>query len=508
MADFFKQLLRQLNDIWTRLTTGQKIITASVVTLTFVGFVGLVVWAGWSGKSSSYMTLFSSLDLAESGSIVEQLKAGGYEYKIENDGRTLTVPKKDVYELRMNFAKLGMPKSGGIGYEIFDKTNLGMTDFVQHLNYRRALEGEIARTIEILEEVEKARIHIVIPKETIFIEKQKEPTASVVLKLKPGVRLKEQQIVGIANLVAYSVEGLKPKNVSILDTEGNSLSNAYGSNELAERTSNQLQLQNKVEGALSKKAQEMLEGVLGPNKANVKVSVDLDFEQTTRTEEKFDPESKVVRSEERNEESSANTPTSTNEKRENSITNYEINKTVANIIGAVGTVKKLSISVAVDGIYRTKADGVREYQTRPAEEMLKIEDLVKNAVGYDANRGDQVVVYNLQFDNEFIDTERAAMEKDAQREMYMEILKGAVIVAIILLFIFFLRSVARTIIDAMNPPVPEFVGVGETAVEEEIPMETKRTNELIEKVELISKDDPQAVANIIKGWLAESAPSL
>jgi len=507
MSDFFKQLLRQLNDIWTRLSTGQKIISTSVVVLTFGGLIALIVWAGGSGGGSAYGTLFSSVDLSESATVIEQLKKGGYEYKIENDGRTIVVPKKNLYELRMMFAKMGLPKSGQIGYEIFDKTNLGMTDFVQHLNYKRALEGEIGSTIQYLSEVEKARVHIVIPKETIFIERQQEATASVVLKLKPGARLTEQQIVGIANLVAFSVEGLKRKNISILDADGNQLSDAYGDNEIAERTSNQLQMQTRVEQTLNKKAMEMLDGVLGPNKARVKVTVELDFEQMNKTEELYDPESKVVRSEERNEEQAQGAPAG-NEKKENSITNYEINKTVRNIVGAVGNVKKLSVSVAVDGTYKPLEKNKKEYQPRSPEEIIKLEELVKRAVGYTAPRGDEIVVYNLQFDNEFIENERNAMEQEARRDMVMEILKGAMIVAIILIFILFLRSLARSIVDALNPPVPDFVGIGEKEEGIAAAPESRRMNEIIEKVEMLTRDDPESVINILRGWIrGEGAPA-
>lgn len=504
MSDFFKQLLRQVNDIWNRFSTAQKIITASVILLTFIGLVLLIVWVGYAGKGSGYVTLFSNLELSESASIVDKLKESEQPYEIDNGGHTILVPKKGVYEARMTFAKLGLPKTGGIGYEIFDKTNLGMTDFVQNLNFKRALEGEIARTIESLEEVDRARVHVVIPRETIFIEKQKEATASVVLKLKAGVKLNEKQITGIANLVASSVEGLSRKNITILDTDGNLLSDAYGDSEMAERTSNQLQLQSKVELALTRKAQEMMESVLGPNKSQVKVSVDLNFEQLTKTQEIFDPASKVVRSEERNEESATGTVTGGNERKENSITNYEINKTVQNIIGEIGTIKRLSVSAAIDGIYQADDKGGRSYKPRPAEEILKLEDLVKRAVGYDLARGDQIVVYNLQFDNEFVETERAAMEKDARMEMYMEILKGAVIVLIILIFILFLRSLAKSIVDALNPPVPDYVGIGEKEEEEELPVEARRTNEIIEKVELLSRNDPDSVVNIIRGWLGQA----
>ncbi|MBL8028501.1 MAG: flagellar M-ring protein FliF [Fibrobacteres bacterium] len=501
MSDFLKTLLRQVGDIWAKLSTSQKVVMSAVLVLTLGGLIGLIVWAGMTGGGSTYATLYSNLDLGESSSIVEQLKEGNYEYKIESEGRTISVRKDQVYELRMTFAKQGLPKSGHIGYEIFDKTNLGMTDFVQHLNYRRALEGEIANTIQNLSEVDKARIHIVIPKETIFIERQMEPTASVVIKLKPGVKLSEKNVEAIGNLVASSVEGLKRKNITIVDTDGNLLSNAYGDNEIAERTSNQLQLQTNVEKTLTNKALEMLEGVLGPNKSKVKVSVDLDFQQESRTEEIFDPESKVVRSEERNEEQAEGAPTG-NEKKENSITNYEINKTVKNIVGAVGSIKKMTVSVAVDGSYKSKDDGKREYSPRSADEILKLEDLVKKAVGYNSTRGDEIVVSNLQFDNDFIERERESMEEESKKDMYMEMLKIGLIVAIILVFILFLRSLAKSIVEALNPPVPSFVGVGEPDEEDiNLPPEAKRTNEIIEKVEMIAKEDPDAIVNILRSWI-------
>ena len=501
MSDFLKTLLRQVSDIWAKLSTSQRIVMSSVLVLTFGGLIGLIVWAGMTGGGSTYSTLFSSLDLAESSSIVEQLKEGKYEYKIENEGRTISVKKNQVYELRMTFAKMGLPKSGHIGYEIFDKTNLGMTDFVQNLNYKRALEGEIANTIQNLSEVDKARIHIVIPKETIFIERQIEPTASIVVKLKPGAKMNDKHVEAIANLVASSVEGLKRKNITIVDTDGNLLSNAYGDNEIAERTSNQLQLQTNVEKTITNKALEMLEGVLGPNKSRVKVSVDLEFQQESRVEEIFDPESKVVRSEERNEEQAEGAPTG-NEKKENSITNYEINKTVKNIVGAVGGIKKMTVSVAVDGTYKTKKDGARDYNPRSADEILKLEDLVKKAVGYNPARGDEIVVSNLQFDNEFLERERVSMEEESKKDMYMEMLKIGLIVAIILVFILFLRSLAKSIVEALNPPVPSFVGIGEAEDEDEnLPPATKRTNDIIQKVEMIAKEDPEAIVNILRSWI-------
>lgn len=504
MADFFKQLIKQLSDVWSKLNSLQKILTTLVFTVTLMGLIGLIVWSSAGNKSGGYVTLFSGLELSESGMIVEKLREGNEQFKIVNGGSTIQVPKKRVYELRMVYAKMGLPKTGGIGYEIFDKTNLGMTDFVQKLNYKRALEGELSRTIEQLQEIEKARVHIVIPKETIFIRKQKEATASIVLKLRPGVRLSEGQIKGVANLIAFSIEGLERRNISIIDTDGNVLSDAFGDTEIAERTSNQMQLTNKIEKTYAKKAQDILDGILGVGKAYVKTTVELDFEQVTKTDEVFDPESKVVRSEERSE-NAANGAPSGNEKGESSITNYEINKSISHIIGTVGAIKNLSVSVVVDGIYGKDKEGEATYTARTAEELLKIESLIKRAVGFDGTRGDQLVVSNIKFDRQFLNNEIEAMEAESRREMIIELAKGLMILLIIIAFIFFLRSLAKNIIDALNPPVPSFVGIGEDEDEEAAEEEVARSNEIITKIEMLAKQDTKAVASLIKTWLNADA---
>ncbi|MFW6245238.1 MAG: flagellar basal-body MS-ring/collar protein FliF, partial [Fibrobacterota bacterium] len=362
MSEFFRQLIAQLSAVWQKLSLQQKIIITSLVGFTFLGLVGLLIFAHSTGGSTGgagtkgFKVLYSDLELEEASQITQQLQSGNYKYKLENDGRTILVNTKELYEIRMALAREGLPRKRGIGYELFDKTNFGMTDYVQKLNARRALEGELQRTIEGLVEVKAARVHIVIPENTIFLDQQKDSKASVVIRCLPGRQLDKGQIRGITHLVSSSVDGLEPQNISIVDYEGKLLSNPFGQDETAFASSRNMELQQNVERYLEAKANQMLSSVFGHSKAFVKVSADLDFDRVEKTIENYDPEKRVVRSEERSEDTKKNAPDG-DQTSERSLTNYEIDKTVQRVVQEVGNVKRLTVSVAVDGKYETGEDG-------------------------------------------------------------------------------------------------------------------------------------------------------
>lgn len=465
---------------------------------------GLLLWSqNGSKKESGYKVLYSNLETEEAAAITEQLKKSNYKYKLENDGRTISVEAKQLYETRMVLAREGLPKSHGLGYELFDKTNFGMTDYVQKINARRALEGELQRTIEGLEEVKAARVHIVIPEPTIFLDQQKDAKASVVVKCTPGKQLNKDQIRGITNLVSSSVDGLKPQNISIIDFEGKLLTSPFSDDEEALASSHNMELQQNVEKYLENKANQILTDVLGPSKAYVRISCDLDFDQVEKTMEKYDPESKVIRSEERSDETVKNAPDGDNQK-ERSLTNYEIDKTVQHIVQEVGNVKRLTISVAVDGKYETGKDGKSSYIARTPEEIQNIEDIVKNSVGYDLARGDQIAVSGVQFDNEFLRKEQQELHNSEQWEFRMMIAKYVMGFAIAILFIFFLRYLAKTVAEAMNPPIPALEQFGiEEEVPQEVPEDMRRSSEILERVEMLTREEPVNIASIIRQWLTE-----
>jgi flagellar M-ring protein FliF len=511
MSEFFKQLISQVTAIWQRLSLQQKIITISLIAFTFLGLASLMLWSQSSPKSAGggYRTLYSDLDMEEAAAITEQLQKSTVKYKLENEGRTILVENKKMYETRMLLARKGLPKSHGVGYEIFDKTNLGMTDFVQKVNMRRALEGELQRTIEGLEEVKSARVHIVIPEPTIFTDKQQPAKASVVVRTLPGKELNKEQIRGIGFLLSSSVEGLKPDNISILDFEGKLLSSQFAGSDEAMESSQNVELQHNVEKYLEGKAQQILEGVLGPGKSNVRVTVDMDFDRAEKTIEKYDPESRVIRSEERDDENVKNAPTGDAQK-EKTLTNYEIDKTIEHVIGEVGNIRRLSVSVAVDGKYERAAGASGKpadkpsYAARTPQELQSIEEMVKNALGYDLARGDQISVVSLQFDNEYLRSEQSDLQRSDAWERRLLIAKYAAVFIIALLFIFFLRYLARTIAEAMNPPVPKLEPLGVVEeIKEEIPENVKKTSVMLERVEMLTREEPVNIAQIIRQWLAE-----
>lgn len=505
MSEFFKQLIAQISAIWRKLSLQQKIVTTSLVAFTVLALAGLLLWSQKSTiKDTGFKVLYSNLDLDEASAITEQMTKSNYKYKLENNGSTILVESKQIYEVRMALAREGLPKKHGIGYELFDKTNFGMTDYVQKLNARRALEGEIQRTIEQLEEVKSVRVHIVIPEQTIFLDQQKEAKASVVVKCTAGRQLSKDQIRGITHLISSSVDGLNPQNISVIDYEGKLLTSPFTEDEGALASSHNIELQQNVEKYLENKANQLLTNVLGPSKAYVKIACDLDFDKVDKSMEKYDPESKVVRSEERVDENMKNAPDGDNQK-ERSLTNYEIDKTVAHIIQEVGNVKRLTISVAIDGRYEMSKDGkTSTYVQRTAEEIQNIGDIVKNTVGYDLTRGDQITVTGVKFDNEYARDELLQMRKSEKDKQIMEWAKYGVIALIGISFIAFLWYLANTVAKAMNPPVPAFEQFGiDEPIEMEVPEEMRKSSEILERVEMLTREEPVNIASIIRQWLDE-----
>ncbi len=402
MAEFPAQVKTQFIDFLRRLSPGQKFALGGVTLGAATALVALVIVV----NKPSYGTLFNNLAPQDASKIVEKLQEKKVPYQLEDNGKTVLIPKDNIYDIRLVLAGEGLPQSSLVGYEIFDRTNLGVSDFVQKVNYRRALEGEIARTILQLEEVEGARVHIVVPERVLFKEDEKPTTASVVLKLRTGKGLRHENVQGIIHLIASSVEGLEPSNVTVVDSRGKMLSDEQKENTLAAKTATQYDLQQKVENYLALKAQNMLDGVVGSGNARVQVTAELDFRQVERTLEQYDPERTVVRSEQITEEKNVLKDSVQPSTRSNTVTNYEVNKTLERVIENVGGIKRLSVAAIVNGsTIQRQQDGqtVTEYQARKPEEMSQLTEIVKRAVGYDEKRSDEVSVMNLPFGTEQTD---------------------------------------------------------------------------------------------------------
>ncbi len=399
----------QARQLWQRLHRMQKLAIVGAVLVA----IGIIVAVIMTSSAPPMQVLFSDLDPKDAAAIIEKLKEQNIPYELADGGTTVRVPQSQVYELRLALAREGLPSGSIVGYEIFDRTNLGMSDFVQKLNHKRALEGELQKTIASFDEVQKVRVMIVLPEKALFEKDQKKPTASVLLHLKSGRSLSKLNIEGIQNLVASSVEGLSPADVTVVDQHGQILSQApRETSTLAGLTATQYEQQQKVESYLTSRVQSLLDGVLGPGNSVVRVSAELDFTQREQTRENYDPDGQVIRSEERIAEArrsqdSLDYPAVNSESNATKVrTNYEISRTVERIVGGVGTIKRISASVLVNGVTKVvEQDGkkVVQYTPRSQDELQKLTQIVRNAIGYDPERNDQVSVVNLPFDTTMLE---------------------------------------------------------------------------------------------------------
>ena len=372
--------------------------------------------------------MYTNLDPHDAGIILNRLKDQKIPYQISANGSTILIPQENIYETRMNLASEGLPQGGGIGFEVFDNTKLGMSEFAQNVNYQRALQGELARTISGFAEVDSCRLHIVMPEKSLFVEDAQPASASVVLKLRHGKWLTQEQVQGIVHLVSSSVSRLGPENVTVVDTNGRLLAGIKDQTDRAALSSDQLDYQAKVERKLENQVMTMLEKALGANKAIVRVSCALDFKRHEMTEERFFPENQVVRSEQMFNEVAKGTDLTpqgipgiqsnlpeqrpalnktvedenkTFEKQDRTV-NYEIGKLTSHTMEPVGGMQRISVAVLVDGTYRSTPNKAGElewaYVPRTAEELTKIENLVKSAVNFVDERGDKVEVVNIPFE--------------------------------------------------------------------------------------------------------------
>jgi flagellar M-ring protein FliF len=465
----------------------------------------------------SYATLFSNVSPQDASKIVEKLKEKSVPYTLEDGGKSILVPKQQVYDLRLALAGEGLPQSSVVGYEIFDRTNLGISDFVQKINYRRALEGELARTIVQLQEVEGARVHIVIPEKALFKEDEKAATASIVLKLHSGKPLRHETIQGISHLVASSVEGLESKDVTIVDSRGMLLTDNSKPNSLTALTSTQYELQQKIESYLSQKAQNMLEGVVGMGNALVQVNAELDFRQAERNLEQYDPENAAVRSEQMTEEKSMVNDSLPPSTRTSSVTNYEVNKTVERIVESVGSIKRLSVAAMINGTQKiTEKNGEKasEYVPRRQEEITQLTDIVKRAVGYTQLRNDEISVVNLPFGN--VLQQDDLFYKDKPLSNWYDIIEKVLLVGFMIAAFLIIRSlINRTVVytkfKANSAAIATATGafavrrpsIQLPSPEEEISEEVLLRAEKRKRITEYIHDKPDEAARLLKVWLAD-----
>lgn len=385
-----------------------------------LGLVGFFIFLAMRFTQPQLTVLYTDLTFEDSIQVVRKLEGMNVPHDVRQDGSIVLVPKDQVLRLRMDMAENGLPAGGTVGYEIFDKTDtLGATSFVQNINRIRAIEGELARTVRSLRSVATARVHLVLPKRELFNREKREPTASIVVKVRG--ELDSGQIKAIRHLAASAVDGLKPSRVSIVDEAGQLLANGSGdqdqagSSEIAERNrAFEERMRTEIEGIVS--------SIVGNGRVRARVSAEMDYSKITETTDLYDPDGQVVRSTQTREESAnSTTPTgndgvsvgnelpaanaeqgeggaqqeATNKNEE--VVNYEISRTTKTEVAEGGRIKRLSVAVLVDGIYQKDAQGAATYTARPEAQLEQIGALVRSAIGFSKDRGDQVEVVNLQF---------------------------------------------------------------------------------------------------------------
>ena len=547
-----QQMIAQLRNMYAELSTGKKLSFAIFFAMGIASFVVLVMVA----KRPDYRVLYSDLSAEDMSTVVASLKEKRIEHQIGGAGTTIMVPSKDFYDVRMQLASDGLPQGGIAGFELFDQKTLGMTDFQQSINFQRALQGELARTIMQLGSVESCRVHLVMPKETLFKEDQKDPTASIAVKLRAKHRLTEEQVDSIVFLVSGSVEGLDPSDVTIIDSRGKVLSKKSDDEMAGPVNSAMLQYKSRMERDMELSVVSLLAKSIGAEKVSAKVSADLDFRQITRTEEKYDPDSQVARSEqavsEKSDESNvaeaggvpgtdANMPddayggggnnSSETSERATKTINYEIDRVVSQIEEPVGNIKKLSIAVMIDGTYKS-VEGTRTYQPRTDEEMKKFTELVKKTVGFNEKRGDQLEVVNIAFaaDEVFDEQGGGVFER---REMIFTIVEYSLMGLGMLFFVLFvLRPLIKWLtaepayeavaeLAGMLPSgvtdlerqltgevggVPEKVDDDDEEEEEEANEEAQRLAQLAKRRRKLvesAETNKKAIAAMMKKWLKE-----
>jgi flagellar M-ring protein FliF len=528
------QIGQQLAGIWKQLGLNQRVSVVMATVMTVLGLVGLAYWS----SRTDFALLYGKLDEAEAAKVIAALDEAKVPYKISQAGGAILVPSDKVYQLRMQMATKGIPQGEGVGFEIFDKANFGISDFVQRANYTRAVQGELARTISQLDQVESARVMIVMPENRLLTDNLRKPTASIFVRLKGNTQLSSSAVNSIRFLVANSVEGLQANNVSVVDNQGNVLSENQDNDSVAGLSSNQLMARRNFEQYLTKKAEGMLEKVLGPGQAVVRISADINWDSITKTEEKFDPDGQVIRSSTINDETTdASTQNSggapglaANSSPDGSNTNapgtpvngshmrkkvttssYEINKSTSSILQAAGGLKRISSAVFIAQRFEGKGAD-RKAVPRTPEELLKIKRIVQSALGIqengDATRKDEITLEEMPF-NDQVSTEMSQqLDQQEKRQFWMDLAQKLVYPALAIgILLMFWRALKRTAADEIPIGIPVGTGNGGGHGPYVKPGSPGSGIVTVEVLNQLIRENPANMSQAVRTWLTRSKPS-
>jgi flagellar M-ring protein FliF len=525
-----------------------RLMAMVAVTTALIAFFAFVIMRVTTPQMT---TLFTDLSYEDSSSIIKDLERQAIPFELRNEGAVIMVPKDKVTRLRMKLAESNLPKGGGVGYEIFDKSDaLGTTSFVQNINHLRALEGELARTIRAIDRIQAARVHLVLPERPLFAREAPEPSASIVVRVRGS--LEAQQIRAIRHVVASAVNGLKPQRVSIVDEGGRLLADGASKDpDIAvgdeRRTAFEKRMRNEVEAIVS--------SVVGQGRARVQLTADFDYNKITQTSDKFDPEGRVLRSSQTREESAASagdggqvtvnnelpgnqagatTAARDQSKKSEETNNYEISRTTKTEVTEAGRVNRISVAVLVDGAYAKNEKGEMVYQDRSKEQLDRIATLVRSAIGFDQKRGDQVEVVNLRF------AEAPTVPPVAEpggllgflqftKDDVMHVIELGVMMLLGLVVLFLVirplvkRILAAEVVPALAEPSPALLEGsgpnGELGPNQALIAGTSGTAQLIDVAQVqgqvhaqavhrvgeLAERNPNETASIVRQWLSEPA---
>ena len=522
-----------------------RLVALSAVILFLISFF---VYIATQLNTTDYSVLYTDLELEDAKQIVERLEGENIKYKLTKNGTEILVPTEVVNKMRVDTAELALASKGSnVGYELFDNTDaLGTTNFVQNVNLIRALEGELARSVRSVDNIKSARVHLVLPKREMFSKEEQEPSASVVIRTISG-QLSPQSVAAIQKLIAASVPKLSVKNVAIVDSAGNLLTEEK--NKALMDLDHNEDLRQDLERQMTDRVQNLLDKSIGEGKSRVQVYLEMDFDQVVTNEEIYDPDGQVVRS-----EASSNSSSITSEKNApvtvaqnipngdnvvngdgnetqsantESTVNYEISKIVRNKVKNSGTISRMTTAVIVDGIYEKDAEGKIVYRPRTEEEMQKLDELIKSAVGYNQDRGDMVEVKNIQFArNQQLEPEKIEeiLILGFTKDEVIRIAEGiGVALVAILVIVLVIRPLINNAFDMSNKGNDTRL-LGENAEEDNLLLSNflnddtdagadminlnkidgrvkassvKRINDIVEK-------NPDAAVNIVRGWLYQN----
>ncbi len=529
MSGSVRAIFAQLRGLWAKAPPRTRALIAGAALVCLVGIGALATATGRPDR-----VLFSGLDPKDAAAVVSVLEGAKIEHEVAADGTLIRVRAADVDRARLLLAEQNLPGSGNVGFEIFEQRNLGLTDFAQKVNYRRALQGELERTIAALEPVAGARVHLTIPERAVFADEAVPPSASVTVRLRKGRRLEDRQVGAIRHLVAAAVEGLEPSGVTVVDTRGTLLSRGDEDGAPAAALDARRDLERHLEARLTR----LLERTVGAGHAQVTVSAEMDFSRTETTEETYDPEQLALRSEQVSQIASgaaaegpkglagapANQPGAATAQAGGSagggtqqlVSNkkYELSRTVVHTVGPAVRVKRITVAAMVDGTYTTPEDGSEPVFTpRSEEELARLKSVLENAVGIDPARGDAVEIVSVPFRD--VPAGEDDVPVEAGLPAYLPYAAGGAVALLgLVAFLVLRRKRAAAPAEVVGLPAPlaavEQVAAGKATGSEGTeaggaPAALPSADELRAHVLASAEKDPERAAEIIRMWMEEAA---